>query len=230
MTTNNHNMNNDNTTPPPIAIVAGIPLRWQDSTLVVADKPANLLSVPGRGPDKQDCLINRLLCELPNARIVHRLDMATSGMLIIAQSHAAQRHLSQQFAARTVQKTYRAVVAGKLASTIGCIDLPLLCDWPNRPKQKVDHENGKAALTHYTVIDYDARTDTSHIELKPVTGRSHQLRVHMQALGHPILGDEFYAPATIAGASARLLLHAHKISFEHPSTQQRISLTSPCPF
>src|SRR5690606_8281122 len=193
-----------------------IALLYQDSHLLVADKPAGLLTVPGKGPDKQDCLINRLLPGYPNSRIVHRLDQPTSGLVVIPQSYEALRHIGQQFEQRQVSKRYFAVVAGLMADDTGSVELPLMCDWPNRPRQMVDTAAGKAALTHYQVLARDPVNMRTRVALTPVTGRSHQLRVHMQALGHPIVGDTLYAPADIASASPRLLLHAEFICFTHP--------------
>lgn len=206
-----------------------ISILHEDEHFLIVDKPADLLTVPGRGEDKQDCLINRLLLEWPNARIIHRLDMATSGVVVTALSHKAQATMGDLFAQRKVKKTYRAVVAGQIA-TAGKVDLPLICDWDNRPKQKVDFEHGKAAETHYNRLAYDSNTDSSTVELRPVTGRSHQLRVHMLALGHPILGDYFYAPKDILEKSPRLLLHAHQLAFTHPFTQENIEIEAAVPF
>ncbi|WP_111642013.1 RluA family pseudouridine synthase [Marinimicrobium alkaliphilum] len=205
-------------THPPLAIV------YADSQLLVVDKPSGLLTVPGKGPDKQDCLINRVLADYPNARIVHRLDQPTSGLVLIALSYPAQRALSMQFQARTVDKTYLAVVDGLVAEDQGSVELPLICDWPNRPRQKVDHEHGKAALTHYRVLERDHEALCTRVALSPVTGRSHQLRVHMLALGHPILGDQLYGDARQQAAGERLLLQARTIGFAHPATGDRLDL------
>ncbi len=189
---------------------------YADEALLVVNKPAGLLTVPGRGPEKQDCLIGRLLPHYPNARIVHRLDQATSGLVLIPLGYEPQKHLARQFEQRQVHKRYIAVVGGALETDVGEVDLPLICDWPNRPKQKVDYTEGKAALTRYRVLRREA--GSTRVELEPVTGRSHQLRVHMLALGHPILGDNLYAPPEYLKASDRLLLHATAISFTHPGT------------
>lgn len=199
-----------------------------DDDLLVVDKPAGLLTVPGRGPDKQDCLINRLLPHYPNARIVHRLDQATSGLVIIPLGYEPQKHLARQFEQRLIHKRYVAVVGGDVRETQGEVDLPLICDWPNRPRQKVDHEHGKSALTRYRVL---ARLEQhTRLELEPVTGRSHQLRVHMLSLGHPILGDTLYAPPALRDCTDRLLLHATRLSFTHPRTEQAITLDLPPSF
>lgn len=207
-----------------------VDILWQDEHLLVVNKPSGLLTVPGRGPDKQDCLISRLLVSHPNSRIVHRLDQPTSGLVIVPQSYEALKHIGRQFETRQVSKQYIAVVAGLLEQDTGEIELPLICDWPNRPRQMVDHENGKHALTRYRALRRDTEQHTTRIELTPVTGRSHQLRVHMLSLGHPIVGDTLYAPDTIAAASDRLLLHAQWISFAHPITGDTLELTCPSEF
>lgn len=202
-----------------------IQLAYQDEYFLIANKPPGLLTVPGRGPDKQDCLINRLLPEHPNSRIVHRLDMATSGLVIIAQSLPALQALGRLFETRQIAKEYTAVVDGLLEEDQGEINLPLICDWPNRPKQMVCHETGKSAQTHFEVIERNEEIMQSRVTLRPVTGRSHQLRVHMQALGHPIVGDEFYAPEEVRAASPRLLLHATRLKFQHPFEDREMDIS-----
>ena len=195
---------------------------------MVVDKPHGLLSVPGKGPAGEDCLIRRVQAEYPDALIVHRLDMATSGVMVIARGIEAHRTLSMAFADRHTDKAYVAVVAGKIAIDAGEVDLPLITDWPNRPKQMVDHVIGKPSLTRYRVL---AREEgTTRIALEPVTGRSHQLRVHMLALGHPIVGDALYAPPEIIAQSPRLLLHAERLEVPHPVTGDRMAFVSPAPF
>ncbi len=211
---------------PPTTLDNGIEIIYQDEFLLVANKPADMLSVPGRGPDKQDCLISRVQQVYPNARTVHRLDMATSGLIIIALSHDSQRALSKMFEQRLVDKTYQALVYGLITQKDGKVDLPLICDWPNRPRQKVCHDSGKPSQTEYQVISLNKEMHYTRISLHPITGRSHQLRVHMQALGHPILGDYFYAEKDALAASKRLCLHAQKLSFMHPFTEEKIQLTS----
>lgn len=201
-----------------------------DSELLVIDKPYDLLTVPGRGIENQDCLINRVLREQPNARIVHRLDYATSGLVIIPMSYEAQKSISRQFEQRSTQKQYIAVVHGIVNEDAGVIDFPLICDWPNRPKQMIDLENGKPAQTEFKVLARDIRQNSTRVELKPITGRSHQLRVHMLALGHPILGDRFYASGDALNASNRLLLHAQSISFDHPESAERLHIEASAPF
>jgi len=179
---------------------------YLDDALIVINKPPGLLSVPGRGPDKQDCAIHRIRARHPEALIVHRLDMATSGLLLLARGAEMQRALSMDFAERRVDKRYVALLSGGLPVTGDWaeVDLPLLTDWPNRPRQKIDHEIGKPSRTRYRVLA-TAATHT-RVELEPITGRTHQLRVHMLALGHPILGDRLYGPEQ--DPSPRLMLHA----------------------
>lgn len=210
---------------------------YQDKDLVMINKPSGLLTVPGRLPEHQDCLQNRVLRALPTATIVHRLDMATSGLLIMALNKPAHVNISRQFEQRTVSKSYLARVFGHLAKQQGEVNLPLICDWPNRPKQMVDHQRGKKALTKYQVLNEANKADqqgalhqTTLVELTPITGRSHQLRVHMLALGHPILGDRLYAHQQALTLSPRLQLHAHKISFKQPSSGDLLNFSTPCPF
>ena len=168
-------------------------LLYADSALLVANKPSRLLSVPGRGEEKQDCLIRRVQTEYPDALIVHRLDYDTSGLLVLARGKAMHRALSILFQERQVEKRYVAVVNGRMENAAGEVNLPLIVDWPNRPRHIVDFNIGKPSLTLYRVLDYDAAAHTTRVALTPETGRTHQLRVHMQSLGHPILGDTLYA-------------------------------------
>jgi tRNA pseudouridine32 synthase/23S rRNA pseudouridine746 synthase len=205
-------------------------LVFADAHLLVLDKPSGLLSVPGRGADKQDCLSRRVAAEFADAQVVHRLDMDTSGLLVMARGLAMQRILHAQFAARAVQKTYVAVLEGRLAAEEGEVDLPLICDWPARPRQKVCHTHGKPSLTRYRRLAYDAARDCSRVELLPHTGRSHQLRVHMQAIGHPILGDDLYGTPAGRAAAPRLLLHATQLGFVHPFDGRWLSFHSPADF
>ncbi|ESQ74718.1 pseudouridine synthase [Asticcacaulis sp. AC402] len=197
---------------------------YADEAVVVADKPAGLLSVPGRGPDKQDCLVSRVREIYPDALTVHRLDMATSGLIVLGRGPDAQRALSKAFENRRTEKLYVAVVHGS-APDEGEVDLPLITDWPNRPRQKVDYDIGKPSLTRYRTLSRD--DTTSRVELEPVTGRSHQLRVHMLAIGHPIVGDEFYCQDIPA---PRLLLHAEHLAVPHPLTGEMTYCHSPAPF
>jgi tRNA pseudouridine32 synthase/23S rRNA pseudouridine746 synthase len=205
---------------------------FADDTLLVLDKPAGLLSVPGKGEDKQDCLSRRVQQVHANARVVHRLDMATSGLLVMALGASAQRALNDAFASRQVHKRYVAVVDGLLESTAenwAMIDFPILLDWPNRPRRIID-EQGKPSSTRWRVLQHNPTEQTTRLELEPVTGRSHQLRVHLQALQHPILGDALYGtPASMAKA-ARLLLHASRLELTHPVSGQTMLFTSEPPF
>ncbi len=207
-----------------------IPILYRDEAMLIVEKPSGLLTVPGRGPEKKDCLINRLLKPYPNARIVHRLDQATSGLVIIALSHPAQKALGQLFENRAIEKSYEAIVDGHIEKDTGKIELPLICDWPNRPRQMVDRENGKSALTHFEVISRDDKLAQTRVALHPFTGRSHQLRVHMLAIGHVILGDTLYANGDALNASERLLLHARELRFQHPLTGETLDIQSPAPF
>lgn len=201
---------------------------YHDETILIVDKPAELLSVPGKTENLYDCVESRAQQSFPKARIVHRLDMATSGVMALALTRKAHRQLSAQFAERHTDKSYIAKVSGLITDDEGEINLPLMVDWPNRPLQKVDHKEGKPALTKWRVIKRDA--DTTLLYLFPETGRTHQLRVHMQAIGHPILGDRFYAPEDIQAMSDRLLLHAETLELTHPKTDERMKFSSVCPF
>jgi tRNA pseudouridine32 synthase/23S rRNA pseudouridine746 synthase len=192
-----------------------IEILHEDAHIVVVNKPSGLLSVPGRGEHLADCLIERLRLAFPQILLVHRLDRDTSGVMIFAQTPAAQRHLGQQFENRQTKKTYVARVWGQIAEKEGTVDLPLIVDWPNRPKQMVCHETGKPAVTDWKVVKRD-ETET-RVRLMPRTGRSHQLRVHMLALGHPILGDPFYASGA-ALEYPRLMLHSEELRVKHPDT------------
>jgi len=199
-----------------------------DDDLLVVDKPSGLLSVPGKAADHADCVEMRARQRYPEARIVHRLDMDTSGVMVLAMNPAAHRHLGLQFERRKTEKTYVADVWGVIAGNAGEVDLPLVCDWPNRPKQMVSHELGRPALTRWQVIKRDERT--TRVRLFPHTGRSHQLRVHMLALGHPILGDRFYAQGAALSASKRLALHAASLELHHPQGGERVRFAAACPF
>ncbi len=205
---------------------------YADDALLVLDKPSGLLSVPGRGADKQDCLSQRAQCRYPDALVVHRLDMATSGLMVMARGTIAQRVLNAAFANREVNKRYEAIVDGDVqqpATEWGVIDLPVAVDWPRRPLRIIDHESGQASVTRWRVLTHNPTEGTSRLELEPLTGRSHQLRVHLQALGHAILGDALYACPRIHAMAARLLLHASSIELAHPvsGTSMRF-VSSPC--
>ncbi|WP_332673307.1 RluA family pseudouridine synthase [Aromatoleum sp.] len=203
-----------------------------DDALIVADKPAGLLSVPARGDERQDCLASRVQALYRDALIVHRLDMATSGLVLLARGPEMLRRMSLAFEQRVVGKRYVALVQGHVADDAGEIDLPLGPDVENRPRQIVDPLHGRRALTRYRVI---ARSGSgadavSRVELKPVTGRSHQLRVHLVSIGHAILGDPLYAPPESAAREPRMHLHAAGIAFIHPDTRVPASFESPVPF
>jgi len=201
---------------------------YQDEAVVVVTKPAELLSVPGKGPEKQDCLWKRVQQQCPTARIVHRLDFATSGLMVLGLTADSHRELSRQFQQRETSKRYQAVIHGIPTQSTGSVELPLRCDWERRPLQMVDHEQGKHALTHWEIIE--EMTDRCRVLLHPITGRSHQLRVHMQAMGHPILGDYFYACDEALNKADRLLLHSDRLGFKHPTTGIEMNFSSECPF
>ena len=206
---------------------------YADESLLVVEKPAGLLSVPGRGEDKQDCLSARALLHYPDALIVHRLDMATSGLMIFARGTVAQRRLNDAFADRSVTKRYTAIVDGHLAAppeSWGLIDLPILVDWPNRPRRMINHEQGKPSQTRWQVHSHNTLEATTRVALEPVTGRSHQLRVHLLALGHAIVGDALYGSPRIQAMSERLLLHACTLELPHPVSGQSMRFVSAAPF
>ncbi len=199
---------------------------FTDDDLIIVEKPSGLLSVPGK--TEPDCLEARIRADFPEALTVHRLDMATSGVMVFARNANAQRHIGLQFEKRMTEKTYLARVWGQLAKDEGQIDLPLITDWPNRPRQMICHERGKTSLTEWKVI---GREDAvTRVELYPKTGRSHQLRVHMLTIGHPILGDRLYAPENAYEAAPRLQLHAHKLKLRKPTGGDWIEFVSPCNF
>ncbi|MCZ8257445.1 MAG: pseudouridine synthase [Polaromonas sp.] len=211
--------------------IPGVELLHADESLLVLCKPSGLLSVPGRGEDKQDCLSARVQAAFPDALIVHRLDQATSGLMLMARGAAMQRALSRSFETREVSKRYFAVVSGHLLPSEGedgwgLIDLPIVVDWPNRPLRIINTERGKPSQTRWRVLSHDAAANTTRVELEPVTGRSHQLRVHLKALGHPILGDALYAPEAVQAAAPRLLLHACAMQFTHPASGLAMSFES----
>ena len=213
-------------------------LIYEDSALLVFNKPSGLLSVPGKGPEKADCLRSRVQQVYPEALTVHRLDMSTSGILLMARSAELHRKLSIAFANREVEKRYIAVVDGRVvenlpdnaAETWQLIDQPIATDWINRPLQKIDAVEGKSSQTRYTVMAYDNTADTTRLELAPITGRTHQLRVHLQSIGHSILGDHLYASAAVQAKSARLLLHASRLTIKHPATGEQMQWVVEAPF
>jgi len=202
-------------------------LLHEDHALLVVNKPAGLLSVPGRGDSHSDCLIARLQCAFPEALLVHRLDMDTSGVMVFARTPHAQRHLGLQFEKRQAKKVYVARVWGQVEQAEGHIDLPLIVDWPNRPRQHVDHENGKPAQTDWRRVKVE--DGTTRVRLMPKTGRSHQLRVHMKEIGHPILGDPFYATGP-ARDFPRLMLHSESLKLRHPEGGKGMNFRAKAPF
>jgi len=202
-----------------------IHILYQDTDLLLVRKPHLLLTIPGRHPLNKDCLITRLQQDFPTASVVHRLDLDTSGIIAIPLNKAAHAHISRQFQLRQVEKSYIAVLWGVVEADSGEIDLPIACDWDNRPRQMICHQRGRAALTRFEVLQ--RYRDRTRVLLKPVTGRSHQLRIHMRELGHPILGCDMYAHADALAMSDRLLLHATTLAFAHPTTGEW--LTGECP-
>ena len=200
----------------------------EDHEILVVNKPTGLLSVPGKGEHLADCLLSRVQAAFPMALLVHRLDRDTSGVMVFGLTPHAQRHLGLQFEKRQTKKTYVARIEGRLEPKTGTVDLPLIVDWPNRPKQMVDHENGKSAVTDWRVL---RQTDTeTRVRLMPKTGRSHQLRVHMLALGHAILGDPLYATGPARDDHDRLMLHSEELRLRHPDGGRGMSFRAKAPF
>ncbi len=199
-----------------------------DKSLLIISKPSGLLSVPGKAEGHKVCVESVLADDYPDARIVHRLDLATSGVMVLARRKPAQRHLGLQFERRHMTKTYIARVWGDVPAAAGHIDLPVRCDWPNRPVQMIDAEKGKRALTNFKVLEI--KRGISRLRLTPITGRSHQLRLHMLSIGHPILGDQLYAPNEAYRAVGRLQLHAETLSLYHPDGGARMTFEAPCEF
>ena len=208
----------------------GYELLFADEYLMVVIKECGLLTVPGIGPEKADCLIARLQKEWPTARVVHRLDRDTSGVLVVALDADTHRALSMQFERRETAKTYIAIAAGHPPKESGEIDLPIRKDLVNGPLQIVDFVHGRASVTRWRVLELLNEPTRTRFELTPITGRSHQLRVHLLAIGHPILGDDLYAPADVKALSSRLCLHAQQLGFTHPATAAAVEFTSPAPF
>lgn len=205
-----------------------VTILYKDNDIIIVDKDPDLLSVPGRGPDKLDSVYHRLTLQFEEVHIVHRLDMATSGIIVFARNKEALRHLQQQFQHRQTEKSYQAIIAGRLIPNQGAINLPMRCDWPNRPKQMVCYEFGKKSLTRWRVMEYC--NGNTRVELIPITGRSHQLRIHCDALGHPILGDNLYGTTESQAATKHLCLHAQSLTITHPMSLQRLTFESPVPF
>lgn len=206
-----------------------------DDALLVLVKPAGLLSVPGRGADKQDCVSARASQQWPGALVVHRLDMATSGLLLMARTPQVQRALSHAFAEREVEKRYQAIVQGCMTAPEsqggwGDIELPIAADWERRPLRVIDHERGKPSHTRWRVLAMDEAAQTTRVELSPITGRTHQLRLHLAAIGHAILGDALYADTTTQARAPRLLLHATRLAFTHPTNGAWVQYALPPDF
>lgn len=223
--------NNDQEELPPYLVPHSqeeIRILYEDADLLMVRKPHLLLSIPGRHRLNKDCLITRLQATYPTASIVHRLDLDTSGILAIPLNPQTHAHISRQFQLREVHKTYHAIVYGQLEQDEGEIDLPIATDWSNRPLQKICHEQGKSALTRYQVLERG--TQSSRLLLKPVTGRRHQLRIHLSEIGHPILGCDMYAHSEALAMSERLLLHASVLDIEHPATGKRLRVECPPDF
>jgi tRNA pseudouridine32 synthase/23S rRNA pseudouridine746 synthase len=220
-------LNEHRYTPPPHT---GLAILHKDDALLVLNKPSGLLSVAGRGADKQDCLTLRVQAEYPQAMNVHRLDMDTSGIMVMARDRSVHRQLSRLFQAREVHKHYVAVVDGRMQQSAGEIVFPLTADWPNRPRQKVDYQNGKPSTTRFSVMHHDARENTTRVDLAPETGRTHQLRIHLQTLGHAILGDTLYAGRAVREKADRFLLHATSLSYRHPLSGEQLCFVSEVPF
>jgi tRNA pseudouridine32 synthase/23S rRNA pseudouridine746 synthase len=208
-------------------LTEGFDIVFADAHLLVFNKPPGLLSVPGKGADKQDCLSARVQQQYPDALIVHRLDMATSGLMMMARGPKMQTAMAKLFETRAIYKRYLAMAAGRLQASPDwqLIDLPIAVDWPRRPL-RIIHADGKPSQSRWRALQYDGDTHTTRVELEPVTGRSHQLRVHLNALGHPILGDTLYAPVAVQAMATRLLLHACELRFLHPAINETIVFSS----
>ena len=201
---------------------------FEDDSIMVVNKPSGILSVPGKAVEHHDSIVSRVKERFPAGGAVHRLDMGTSGVLVVSKTQQATSALGRQFQDRKTEKFYYAWVWGQVEKLEGTIDLPLCVDWENRPRQQVNFEQGRRAITHYICLKVEA--DRSLMKLKPITGRSHQLRVHMMELGHPILGDHLYAPPEAQAAAPHLYLHAAMLSFNHPLSGERLSFEAPAPF
>lgn len=199
-----------------------------DEDILVLSKPSGLLSVRGKPAEHADCLESRVRATYAGAMTIHRLDRDTSGVVVMGMNRKAHADISMQFETRKTEKSYVARVWGQVVGDKGRIDLPIACDWPNRPKQMIDHENGRSAQTDWEVMEREATA--TRLRLYPATGRSHQLRVHLLSLGHPILGDNFYAHPQAFAAASRLQLHAETLSFRHPGTGESCTFTDACPF
>lgn len=201
---------------------------YRDTHIIAVNKPAGLLCVPGLS--SPDNLFDRVKAKHPNARVVHRLDMATSGLVLFALGYEAQKALSGLFERRRIEKSYQALLQGSLRCVAGEVCMPIMTDWEKRPKQKICWHSGKSALTHFRVESTEVRSEITRVKLYPITGRTHQLRIHMQALGYPILGDALYLHEQSEKEFGRLMLHAERLVFEHPLSGDMLDLRAPCPF
>jgi tRNA pseudouridine32 synthase/23S rRNA pseudouridine746 synthase len=201
---------------------------YEDDDIIIVNKPSGLLSVPGKRDEHKHCALSHLHLSHPDALIVHRLDMDTSGILLLARNKPSHRNLSIQFQERRINKVYYAHCAGVLEKPSGAINLPMRCDWERRPRQIIDFVSGRSAQTEWQLVKQMG--DYFSVNLHPVTGRSHQLRLHMKSLGHPILGDNFYSDANSYLMAPRLLLHAQELSFHHPTINKKITITKAAAF
>lgn len=211
-----------------------IEVLYQDEHLLLINKPTGLLTLSGKHPLNKDSVHFRLVKDFPSATMIHRLDFGTSGILIVALNKEVNAHIGKQFQARSVSKTYTAILQGDVAADSGCIDMPIAKDKPNFPLQKICYETGKPAVSHYDVVErlrgHLSAPDSTRVTFKPVSGRTHQLRIHSREFGHPILGCDLYATDEAFFMADRLMLHATRIEFDHPITGERINSFSPCPF
>ena len=207
-----------------------LPILFSDETMLVIDKPAGLLSQPGRRAEKWDSVMTRINAQYPEAVAVHRLDEPTSGLMMVPITKAMGSGLSKSFRERLVNKRYEAIVTGIMEKDEGSVDFPLMADWPNRPRQKIDFENGRPSLTHFQVLERNTKENWTRVDLEPYTGRSHQLRMHLMALGHAILGDPLYADPEALAKAPRMLLHAKHLDLDHPLTGDKLVFDSPVPF
>ena len=214
----------------PNSLENGFTVVHEDEWILVLDKACGLLAVPGIGEEKRDCLATRVAAKFPGARIVHRLDRDTSGLMVMARDAHSHRHISRQFETRGVEKRYAAIVAGCPGKDEGTIDLPIAKDLLNPPRQRIDEEHGRPSVTNWRVVERLADPTRARLVLHPITGRSHQLRFHLLVIGHPILGDDLYAPDDVRAMAPRLCLHAAHLSFVHPSTREPVAFDSPAPF
>lgn len=207
-----------------------IKILYDDEYLLAVNKPSGLLSLSGKNPLNKDSVHYRLVQQYPDIRLAHRLDFGTSGIMLLAKNRAMNANLTKQFQARSVIKRYVSILSGEVNDSEGLIDLPIAKDSLLFPRLKICHQDGKSAKSHFKVMERLNAPARTRVIFMPLTGRTHQLRIHSQAIGHPILGCDLYGTKTTQGMSIRLLLHALDITFDHPQSQTRMTLTSPCPF